>query len=415
MDRWAVSTDRRSWFSYRPLVECFFDYPELVQRHMATRHRSLPPLQREKGPGVQKATPAVPEWLDVIHIGQVVPAGDDFKSMATEDKSAVPSCYESCDSTSLSGSDNTSDGEKYGPSKDGYTGRYSFRSNGDSGDNCRITRLSITRRGSFGSTGFEPGAVDSNSDGLPEVYDASHSRSSSSSENQTRTPITRAALHASLPKDFLMVPRSRKGRFLLSHSKTEGRKPSDTAEVRRVPSDSADSGIYTTFGSEVRSYGIPEAASHQEEKEHQVEHSTVPCTVNASSPADEQVASGPKSRTTPAHLEGEQRRRQRHTELASMLIFIPVVIAWVLIVPMVLFAYSIENPYSRQFEIALWIAIPASTSILVLSCIVSNVYWYYDNEEKRWRCLLHFGNGPRDFYWGNALTHSDKTAEVQTV
>ncbi|XP_064466225.1 uncharacterized protein LOC135377614 isoform X2 [Ornithodoros turicata] len=386
---------------------------------MATRHRSLPPLQREKRPVGRKATAAVPEWLDVIHFGQVTPARDDFKSMATEDKSAVPSCYESCDSTSLSGSDNTSEGEKYGPLKDSYPGRYSFRSNEDGGDNCRITRLCITRHGSFGSTGFEPVAADTNSDDLPEIFDASHSRSSSSSENQNGTPIGRAALYASLPKDFLRVPRSRKGRFLLSHSKTDDRKPSDVAEVRRVPSDSADSGIYTTFGSEVRSYGIQEhsAANNQEQKQQQIQDGNVPCTVKSTCKSEEEVTvpSNPKSCSTAPHLEAEQRRRQRHTELASMLIFVPVVIAWVLIVPMVLFAYSIENPYSQQFQVALWIAIPASTSILVLSCLVSNVYWYYDEEQKRWRCLLHFGNGPRGFYWGNALTHSDKTGNVQTV
>lgn len=71
--------------------------------------------------------------------------------------------------------------------------------------------------------------------------------------------IGRAPAYASLPKELLRVPRSRKGRLVVSSSKKGGRhKGLGTTEVRRVPSDSADSGIYTSFGKDVRSYGLPE-------------------------------------------------------------------------------------------------------------------------------------------------------------
>lgn len=55
------------------------------------------------------------------------------------------------------------------------------------------------------------------------------------------------------------MPRSRKGRLVLSGPKKAGRKKgAEVFEVRRVPSDSADSGIYTSFGKEIRSYGLPQ-------------------------------------------------------------------------------------------------------------------------------------------------------------
>lgn len=128
----------------------------------------------------------VPEWLDVIHCGQVTPTHGGFKS-AGEDKSAVPSCYESGDSTSLSGSDNTSEGGKELHVKDGYHGRYSFRSRDEvRGDDasCRITRMCVARHSSNRSTGFEPGVVvvETNEDELPEVFVTADSTQSFSGE-----------------------------------------------------------------------------------------------------------------------------------------------------------------------------------------------------------------------------------------
>ncbi|CAN7939456.1 unnamed protein product [Ixodes hexagonus] len=231
---------------------------------MATRHRSLPPSRREKQrvDGPPTADADVPEWLDVIHFGQVGPIRDVFKTIA-EDKSAVPSCYESCDSTSLSSSDNASEGGKDGLLKD--TGRYSFRSTegGSHDDSVRITRMCMTRRGSsVRSTGFETGdvVVETNDNDLPEIFVTADPRRSPHGENDDGgRGISRESLRTSLPKDLLRVPQSRKGRMVVSSSRKGGRKKTfQVSEVRRAPSDSADSGIYTSFGKEVRSYGLPE-------------------------------------------------------------------------------------------------------------------------------------------------------------
>ncbi|EEC01334.1 hypothetical protein IscW_ISCW001532 [Ixodes scapularis] len=120
-----------------------------------------------------------------------------------------------------------------------------------------------------------------------------------------------------------------------------------------------------------------------------------------------------------AQLEAERRRRQRNTELATIFIFVPVLIAWVLIVPLVLFSYSFENPYSKQFQVALWICIPVSTLVLSFTCLLSNVYWYYDQESGRWRYLLHCGKGPAGFYFGDVLSDTvggaRKSAMVEVV
>lgn len=354
----------------------------------------------------------VPEWLDVIHCGQVTPTHGGFKS-AGEDKSAVPSCYESGDSTSLSGSDNTSEGGKELHVKDGYHGRYSFRSRDEvRGDDasCRITRMCVARHSSNRSTGFEPGVVvvETNEDELPEVFVTADSTQSFSGEIDAESDIGRAPAYASLPKELLRVPRSRKGRLVVSSSKKGGRhKGLGTTEVRRVPSDSADSGIYTSFGKDVRSYGLPEERTEMTDSDRSTpvpeKDGEQSSTVEAAAPLSA-VAETDRRPPTAAELETERRLRQRKTELATIFMFVPVLIAWVLIVPLVLFSYSFENAYSKYFQLALWICIPLSTLVLCLTCLMSNVYWYYDEETRRWRYLLHCGKGPAGFYWGDVLS-----------
>lgn len=411
---------------------------------MDVGHRSLPPSRREKkrpaeGPLAALAGGA-PEWLDVIPCGQLGAVRDVLKAAAAaaaaaEDKSAVPSCYESCDSTSLSSFDNGSEGgagsAKEARSKDAFAGRYSFKSraNDHNDGGCQITRLCMNRDGSVRSTGFVPRVADAGDDEPPEILvtadvsrcsddELNHSGSLVRAQNGSSCAIGRGSPYASLPRDFLRVPRSRKGRLVLSGPKKAGRKKgSEVFEVRRVPSDSADSGIYTSFGKEIRSYGLPQddaatpAGRNMPTPEPQVAESslatvTAPVTVAAEAPPDE-------STTGSAQVEMERRRRQRNTELATIFIFIPVLIAWVLIVPLVLFSYSFENPYSKQFEVALWICIPLSTLVLSATCLVSNVYWYYDRDAGRWRYLIHCGKGPAGFYWGDVLTEPSNGKQQQ--
>ncbi|XP_070387161.1 uncharacterized protein [Dermacentor albipictus] len=389
---------------------------------MDVGHRSLPPSRREKkrpaeGPLAALAGDA-PEWLDVIPCGQLGAVRDVLKAAAAaaEDKSAVPSCYESCDSTSLSSFDNGSEGGagsgKEARSKDAFAGRYSFKSRADdhTDGGCQITRLCMNRDASVRSTGFVPRVADAGDDEPPEILVTADTSRCSDDENGSRCAVGRGSPYASLPRDFLRVPRSRKGRLVLSGPKKAGRKKgAEVFEVRRVPSDSADSGIYTSFGKEIRSYGLPQedaaeapAGRNMPSPESQVAESSLatvvaPATVAAEAPSDESAADS-------AQVEMERRRRQRNTELATIFIFIPVLIAWILIVPLVLFSYSFENPYSKHFEVALWICIPLSTLVLSATCLVSNVYWYYDGEAGRWRYRIHCGKGPANFYWGDVLT-----------
>ncbi|XP_029824339.2 uncharacterized protein LOC8024298 [Ixodes scapularis] len=394
---------------------------------MASRHRSLPPSRREKkrADGLPIADTDVPEWLDVIQFGHVGPIRDVFKTIP-EDKSAVPSCYESGDSTSLSSSDNASEGGKDGLLKD--PGRYSFRSTegGGNDEGVRITHMCMARRGSVRSTGFEAGeiVVEANDDDLPEIFVTADSRRSPDGENDGGCGIGRESLRASLPKDLLRVPQSRKGRMVVSSSRKGGRKKTfQVSEVRRAPSDSADSGIYTSFGKDIRSYGLPEEQPEptNAEREMSLSEQEVAATsdVQAASPPTTPRESGRSSPMSTAQLEAERRRRQRNTELATIFIFVPVLIAWVLIVPLVLFSYSFENPYSKQFQVALWICIPVSTLVLSFTCLLSNVYWYYDQESGRWRYLLHCGKGPAGFYFGDVLSDTvggaRKSAMVEVV
>ncbi|XP_077502916.1 uncharacterized protein LOC144113626 isoform X2 [Amblyomma americanum] len=398
---------------------------------MDAGHRSLPPSRREKkrppaeGPLLTLAGGA-PEWLDVIPCGQLGAVRDVFKAAAADDKSAVPSCYESCDSTSLSSFDNGSEGGAKEPrSKDAFAGRYSFKSRADdrTDGGCQITRLCMNRDGSVRSTGFVPRVTDAGEEEPPEILVTADVSRCSDDENGSGCAIGRGSPYASLPRDFLRVPRSRKGRLVLSGPKKAGRKKgSEVFEVRRVPSDSADSGIYTSFGKEIRSYNLPQdsatpAGRNMPTPEPEVAESslatvTTPAATTAESPPDEGAAGS-------AQVEMERRRRQRNTELATIFIFIPVLIAWVLIVPLVLFSYSFENPYSKHFEVALWICIPLSTIVLSATCLVSNVYWYYDREAGRWRYLIHCGKGPAGFYWGDVLTEpgngKQQTGGVEVV
>lgn len=401
------------------------------QGGMDARHRSLPPSRREKkrpAEGPLGALAGAPEWLDVIPCGQLgAVSRDSLKAGPAEDKSAVPSCYESCDSTSLSSFDNGSEGgaAKEPRSKDAFAGRYSFKSKAadartDGG--CQITRMCMNRDGSVRSTGFVPRVAEAaGDDELPEILITADTSRCSDSEHAGSCAIGRGSPYASLPRDFLRVPRSRKGRLVLSGPKKAGRKKgSEVFEVRRVPSDSADSGIYTSFGKEIRSYGLPpqEAAAtpgssmpcpEPEVAESSLATVAAPITVTAEAQHDEEAPAGS------AQVEMERRRRQRNTELATILIFVPVLVAWVLIVPLVLFSYSFENPYSKHFEIALWICIPVSTLVLSATCLVSNVYWYYDRDAGRWRYLIHCGRGPPGFYWGDVLTAPEGDSKAVQV
>lgn len=399
---------------------------------MDARHRSLPPSRREKkrpAEGPLGALAGAPEWLDVIPCGQLgTVSRDSLKAGPAEDKSAVPSCYESCDSTSLSSFDNGSEGgaAKEPRSKDVFAGRYSFKSKADAHTDggCQITRMCMNRDGSVRSTGFVPRVAEAGGDDeLPEILVTADTSRCSDGEHPGSCAIGRGSPYASLPRDFLRVPRSRKGRLVLSGPKKAGRKKgSEVFEVRRVPSDSADSGIYTSFGREIRSYGLPpqEAAApgsssrsmpcpEPEVAESSLATVAAPITVTAEAQHEEETPAGS------AQVEIERRRRQRNTELATILIFVPVLVAWVLIVPLVLFSYSFENPYSKHFEVALWICIPVSTLVLSATCLVSNVYWYYDRDAGRWRYLIHCGRGPPGFYWGDVLTAPEGDSKVVQV
>ncbi|GFS64633.1 uncharacterized protein NPIL_431171 [Nephila pilipes] len=103
-----------------------------------------------------------------------------------------------------------------------------------------------------------------------------------------------------------------------------------------------------------------------------------------------------------SQTELKRHKLQVCTECCSLCLFVPGTVLCVLSPWLFVPIYIIPNFSGNHFQTLILITCICSALLVFVSCIIGNVVWY--RKGKDWKCLLHFGKGPKNHYWGDSLT-----------